>query len=97
MIDIPYAYGVHCTWHGPLLEAISDGKPCCPYCGKEALVRESEGDFYQWVADTYYYVPKYLDFVKWTKGKCIINLELALTMYCAYSKVKISPQDLVPF
>jgi hypothetical protein len=100
MSDTRVAYGAFCFWWGDIQQVgltpphtmTVNGEPhvmqlpCCPTCGGLLMEAPTEAAFLEG-AQKYESEghPGYVDFVRWSKGKCFKTRELAEAAYAARS------------
>jgi alkyl hydroperoxide reductase subunit AhpF len=91
-VDTRVVYGARCFWWGDIQDvgllkmpgesAIRGDLPCCPHCRSPLFEVDDEATFLagaeKYEADGH---PGYVEFIKWSKGRCFPSLVAAQQAY----------------
>lgn len=85
--DTRVVFSVRCSWWDGIdkVGKKTSGLPCCPYCGSVLMEMDSEEEWWK-SAENYAAKenqPDYVEFIKWLRGKCYKNLDMAKEGYLA--------------
>ena len=81
--DTRIAYGAMCFWWGNIQDVgvLPVGLPCCPQCGGLLLEVPNEEKWFSEHEDYEKEHPGYIEFLRWSKGRCFKSREEAEAAY----------------